>query len=285
LRNLFSQARAECGKDITLVTIQAGGEFEGRTEWRDENILIGIKDGLDNDTVEYVAAHELCHALQLVRGFPIASGRVDEPGSVAIATRITDLVYDSSADAMAVQFELPMASSFEGWLRSTRLLEVLKRPRNGRRYGTNWIKVWEKLKETRVCRQLGLKLPSPPKEFWTLWVAFDFANTIQRALNFGLTIGVEMRGELGRLPLVSKVVNDLLTVVSPGGIVGIEESLSRLVGILDYIMAAAGHIYIHRPLTDEIYVEGKWKSRSKQVDADWSVIRQFVKDARKSHRR
>lgn len=274
LQRLFNQARTECNRDIKFAVVSPKDreQFVGRIEWRDADILIEMQENLDNPMAEYIAAHELCHALQLARGYPIAAGRVDEPGAVYIAVHITDFVFDLSADAMAVESGFLMASNFERWLKSTRILEVVRKPKNGRRYGANWAKIWERLEEARLCRKLGLKSPRPPREFWTLWVAFDFANIIQRASNFGLTIGLEIQENIRRLPLLSRVVDDILNMGAPGRICNIEESVSRLVSIFGYIKTPPGHIYIYNPLTDEIYIEGHWQPRPKRDD----VARGFI---------
>lgn len=260
----MDQAKTECARNIVFAGIspQYTDRFEGRIEWRDNDILVEIKDSFDNQTAEYIAAHELCHALQLGRGYPIAAGRMDEPGAVAIATDITDLVYDSWADTIATEFGLPMASEFKRWLKSTPLLGVLKTPRNGRRYGTKWANVWERLKAKRINDQLGLKAPPPPKEFWTLWVAFDLGNVIRRAESFGLALGGDIRKDIQRLPLLAKVVDDLLNIASIGAISNIDESVSRLLSIFDYIQVSPGHMSIYKPLTDEIYVNGQWARRA-----------------------
>lgn len=278
LQRLFNQARTECNRNIKfgVVSPEQQEQFEGRIEWRDNDILIEMKDTFDNPMAEYIAAHELCHALQLARGYPITAGRVDEPGAVAIATHITDFAFDSPADAMALEFGFPMASGFERWLKSTGILQILKKPKNGRRYGNKWIRVWETLEETTICHKLRLKLPKPPREFWTLWVAFDFANIIQRASNFGLAIGHQIREDIKRLPLLSNVVNDLLNIGAPSGICGVEESLSKLIRIFGYIKPLPGHIFIHKPLTDEFYIKGSWQPRPKGENATTKLLKELI---------
>lgn len=266
LEGLLSQTRAECNKDIQIAAILPGEGFEGRIVWRETDVLIEIREGLDNLTAEYVAAHEFCHALQLARGHPIASGRLYEPEAVMIATHITDLVCDSSAEAMAVEFGFPMASGFEDWLKSSGLLDILKEPQNGRRYGTDWARIWDRLKRTRVDRQLGNKIPELPKEFWTLLIALQLANIIHRASSFGLEIGLAIRGDIQRLPLLSRVVEELLNICEPSAMCPVEESLSKLVSIFHYIKAPTDHIFINRPLTGEFYIDGCWQPTPQKAD-------------------
>lgn len=275
LRQLFNQAQAECNRSIKFVGMPSEADFVGRIEWRDTDILIEIRDTLDNQMAEYIAAHELCHALQLARGYPIVGGRVDEPEAVAIATLVTDFVFDSSVDSMAIEFGFLMAPIFEKWLRSTNFLEAMNKPKNGRRYGDNWIKIWEKLEEARICRSLGLKLPRIPRDFWTLYMAFEIANIIQRSLNFGLSVGLEIRESIRQLTLLSRVVDDLLNIGTLRGTSDNEETVSKLVGIFNYIKAVPGHIYIHKPLTDEIYIGGDWRPRRKQDEAFKGFIEQL----------
>ncbi len=263
LQRLLNQAKTESNRRIVFGAIspKQQEEFEGRTVWRDTDILIEMKDSFDNQMAEYIAAHELCHALQLSRGYPVAAGRADELGAVAIATRISDFVYDSWADTMAVEFGFPMASQFQRWLESTVLLDALKGPKNGRRYGAKWPKIWERLQAVRVCNQLGLKVPKPPKEFWTLCVALDLANIVQRAENFGLKLGWQIRKDIRRLSLLAKVTDDLLNIKGAGPICDIEESVSKFVSIFAYVETTPGHIFIYKPLIDKTYIHGHWEPR------------------------
>lgn len=274
LRRLFNQAQSECNKNISfaIAPSEPQGHFEGRIEWRDHDVLIEIRGTFDSQMAEYIAAHELCHAIQFARGHPIASGNVYLSGAVSIAIHISDFLFDSSADAMAVQWGFAMASGFEHWLKSTGILKVLKEPKNGRCYGDKWIRIWKYIEETTICHKLGLKLPRTPRDLWTLWVASELANIIQRASNFGLTIGCQVREDIKRLPLLSRVVDDLLKIGTPSGICSVEESLSKLIKIFDYFKPLPGHILINRPLTDEIYKDGRWQQRPKRDDTTGSPV-------------
>lgn len=163
LRDFLERVRIECKADVIFMTIAPNKGFDGRVTWDDARIHIEIGKDLDNALAEYIAAHELGHTLQLARGFPIAAARPDDPEAVAIATDIADLVLDSGADTRAVEAGFPMSKAFDSYVRSSKLPEVLARPANGRRFGSDWVRMWEKLRELRVCRGLGLKLPRLPR--------------------------------------------------------------------------------------------------------------------------
>jgi len=263
LQRLLNQAEAECKKKIRFSGITREG-FIGRTEWDDNEVLVEVEQTLNATIAEYIAAHELGHVLQLCRRCAIASGRLDEPGAVTIATMVTDFVLDPLTDSIAIGFGIPVAAGFQTWLESESLLDVLKRPRDGRRYGTNWKKVWKTLTEVRVCRALGLKAPNPPKDFWTLYIALDLGKIQQRATNLGLNVGAEILESIKKIPLLLKVVSDLVDI---GAACSISESANKLVQILNYFKAEPGHIVINKPLTDEFLKKGQWEVRLSRNDA------------------
>jgi hypothetical protein len=268
LEELLRQSEAECKRTIEFSGVPRE-HFIGRTEWRNTDILVEIQRDLTAPMAEYVAAHELCHVLQLARCCAIASGRRDEPGAVTIATQITDLVLDPLADSMAVGYGIAMAPGFEAWLESERLMDSLKRPRNGRRYGTNWQKIWEALTEARVCQTLGLQPPKPTRDFWTLHVALDLGRVALRASNLGLSTGVEVLESIKKIALLSKVATDLMEI---GAASDIGESAPKLVAILDYFEAHPGHILVNRPSTSEYLIEGQWQAGLSQSDEEKDEI-------------
>ena len=61
LQSLLSQALKECGRPIKFggISPEEKDQFEGRTEWRDTDIIIEIRETLDIQIAEYSTAHEL----------------------------------------------------------------------------------------------------------------------------------------------------------------------------------------------------------------------------------
>ena len=265
LQKLLEQARAECRKKIKFAAILPKEGFEGRFNWRKTDVLIEMNPNLIPTMAEYIAAHELCHVLQLARGCAIAAGRPDQPLTVTIATDITSLIYDASADSIATLAGLKMASGFDTYLKSKGLLEELNKVSNGRRYGTNWARIWEWIKAEFVARRAGVEAPRVPmRELWTLDLALKWANVVQRASNLALPVEFEIRESILKLPVVSEVLNDLLNIGALNNSSNVEESINKLVSILEYIKVPPGHIFIAKPLTDEIFVEGQWRPRIKE---------------------
>lgn len=265
LQKLLERARAECKRGIKFTAISPEEGFEGRFDWRKTDVLIEMNPCLIPATAEYVAAHELCHVLQLARGCAIAAGRTDEPLAVAIATDITSLVLDASADSIATLAGFSMAPGFDAYLKSRGLLEELNKTGDGRRYGSNWAKIWEWIEAEFVARRQGVKPPRvPTRELRTLDHALKLANVAQRASNLALPVRFEIRESILKLPVVSKVVSALLSIGALNSSSNVEESVYKLVSILDYITAQTGHIFISKPLTDEIFVEGQWQPRPKE---------------------
>ena len=257
LQRLLKQAKHECKRSILFSDTPRRG-YLGRTEWRDDDILVEIESDLSTSMAEYITAHELCHVLQLARGCAIASGRPDEPGAVTIASKITDFVMDPLADSMSLGFGINMAPSFKTWLDSEHFLDIMKKRKNGRRYGTNWQIIWEALTATRVCRQLGLQPPKPPKEFYTLYVSLDIGKLVQRASNLGLSIGTEILEGTKNVTKLARVVQGLISISTAKNI---EESTIKLLQILDYFDTPSGHIVINKPFTGEFLIEGNWQAR------------------------
>lgn len=265
LQKLLERARAECKRKIKFAAILPGEGFEGRFDWRKADVLIEMNPNLIPTMAEYVAAHELCHVLQVTRGCAVASGRLDERLAVAIATDITSLVLDASADSIATLAGFKMASGFDAYLKSKGLLEELNKVGNGRRYGTNWARIWEWIKADFVAQRIGVEAPRVPmRELWTLDLALKWASVVQRASNLALPIEFEIRDSILKLPVVAEVLNDLLSIGALNNSPNVEESVNKLVSILEYIKVPPGHIFVFRPLTDEIFIEGRWRPRLKE---------------------
>ncbi len=272
LYDMFKKVETECNRKLKFSGVPRR-DFIGRTEWQEDCILVEISSNLSAPMAEYIAAHELGHVLQFVRGCVIASGRLDEVGSVTIATMISDLILDPLADTFAIEHGLPMASYFESWLESESVLEILRHPRNGRRYGKNWPKVWEGISRARVCRRLGLEPPNPNKDYWTMYVALDLAKITQRARNLKLSVEKDVLKSVKKIRLLSDVINDLIDIGSANEL---EESAEKAQRILTYFKADPGHIFIHRPLTNEFLVEGQWQVQSykdeNEEEATWKNL-------------
>jgi hypothetical protein len=255
LEKMARQAEDECNRKIEL-SGSSMTSFLGRVEWRENDILIEIESGLAGNIAEYIAAHELGHVLQFARGCAIAGGREDEPEAVQIATSITDFVFDPMADTIASEYGISMASGFKAWIESTHIIDALEHPKRGRIYGNDWYRAWEVMTEARVRKRLGLTPPKLPRDFWTIYVALDFAKLSIRATNLGLGIGKDILERVKRVRLLSAIIDDLVDI---GSASSVNQSVAKLQSVLDYFKAEPGHIYIHRPLTNEVFIEGKWQ--------------------------
>jgi hypothetical protein len=201
---------------------------------------------------EYIAAHELGHAIQFARGYPILVGNAYRPATTTIAKRISNFLLDSSADAIAVQYGFPMAPSFERYLELKEVRGIVNNLKNGGSQGDNWARIWEYIEETIISEALQNKLSRIPRDLNTLLVASTFANIVQRASNLGLTIGYQVLNDIKRFPLLSRVIDDLLNIGTPSGICSIGELLSKLKRVFDYLKPKPGQLSIYKPLTDQI---------------------------------
>jgi hypothetical protein len=255
LESLARQAEKECERKIEFSGLPMKN-FVGRAEWRSDDILVEVDASLTGDIAEYVAAHELGHVLQLARGCSIASGREDEPGAAQIGTNITDFVCDPMADTFASGYGVPMARGFRSWIESTGIFDVLQHPRRGRIYGTDWHRAWEGMTEARVRKQLGLMLPKPTRDFWAIYVALDLAKLSVRATNLGLGIGEDILEGVKKVRLLAAIISDLVDI---GFANSIDEKVTKSQAVLDYFKAEPGHIYINRPITNEVLIDGRWR--------------------------
>lgn len=263
LESLARQAEDECKREIVLSGSPMKG-FLGGAEWRDNDVLVEIDARLPGTIAEYVAAHEFGHVLQLARRWAIAGGRIDEPGALQIAANITDFVCDPMADTLASEHGVPMAAGFQRWLESTGILEVLQHPRRGRIFDTKWHRAWEGMTEARVRRKLGLTAPKPTRDFWTIYVTLDLAKLSVRAMNLGLVMGKEILEMVKRVQLLSDVIADLVDI---GYAKSESESVAKLQRVLDYFTAEPGHIYINRPVSHRVLVEGRWRRNIPQTSS------------------
>ena len=259
LQDYLNLASKESKKTIRFSVSTKEG-YEGYCEHKSdtEDVIIGIDEHLDNSMAEYIAAHEIGHAIQYARGYPIISAGVLDLPSIEIATLITNLVLDSQTDLMASHFGFPMDVQYGIWLDSNRI------PAFGpHRFSGNWPRIWRKLDKIRLCYLLGNKIPPLPFEYYELGAILEIGNIIQRANNLGLVIADEFRNNI-KIPKFVKVVDDLLSLNSGGKVCSVRTSLSRLLRICKYLkLELSRTMVINRPFTDRIYVLGKWQPRPK----------------------
>ena len=261
LKLLLERANAECSRNIRLMIGPAESDCEGSTEWTDSEIIIRLQSGQDAALAEYIAAHELGHVFQYIRGYAIAAGRTDEPEAVTIAMEISDFVMDALADSLAQSYGFPIEAGFSRYYRSSDMLDILDIPADGRHFGTHWERVWDKLTEIRVCRRLGNKMPKLPREYGTIIFTLSLANIIKRANNLDPELGPEIMARIAKQRLLATVINDLLGIDKRFKYDDIEVCVSKLGAIFDYFKLQPGHIQLYKPLTDEILAEGHWQPK------------------------
>jgi len=261
LDQLLKQAHLEANRPIVIQKVSPNKSvgFLGQVSWGKNDILIKIKNNLDAEMNDYIMAHELSHAIQYSRGFPIAVGKINEPLAIKLAILISDFILDSAADTISINNGFNPTVYFEKWFRSTGQLEQFDRPIKPEGFGLDWERVWKTIEQ----RPLNTKLESHnaflTRDFWTMYIALDVARDMRRAKNLGLKeIFDHMARDLNP-PMLSRVVNDLLNIYKDFGDFGPTECRNQLINVLDYFNGRqCRSLFIYKPLTNEFYKDGNW---------------------------
>lgn len=223
---------------------------------------IELPDGVSSEAMEYFTGHELGHCYQIKRGLKVVKGYKRVPAAENIARKLSDFVTDPLADRISESFGIKMRRYFDKLMRSEIPLESIKHPQRGRRWGSDWPRLWEKLEEITLAYRLGVKEPKLPREYWTATAALDFANVISRARNLESPFGDELFDAIGEnngLKILKRVVDDILSV---GYLESFKEKRVEIIkyqAIMDYLKVEPGFMVIINPKSGRFLMDGHWR--------------------------